>query len=144
MEWMESHLQDPGSQFFIWAFCPTLWADKNGYFQQLQNQTQNHNQNKIVMSREKRLFPTITKSGGHAVKICVSNLSVGWTIFTISLRQGWDVIGSHWTNAFYRWTCIIFHIKMIMYKNLLSKVALLLTYQPTKGQFLINLSSKWL
>ena len=52
MEWMESHLQDPGSQFFIWAFCPALWADKNGYFQQLQNQTENHNQNKIFMSRK--------------------------------------------------------------------------------------------
>ena len=76
MEWMESHLQDPGSQFFIWAFCPTLWADKNGYFQQLQNQTQNHNQNKIVMSREKRLFPTITKSGERCKNLRLQ--SIGW------------------------------------------------------------------
>ena len=42
MEWMESHLQDPGSQFFIWAFCPS------------------------VMSRQKRLFPTITKSNSKS------------------------------------------------------------------------------
>ena len=87
MEWMESHLQDPGSQFFIWAFCPALWADKNGYFQQLQNQTENHNQNKIFMSRKNGYFQQLQNQEG-TLKICVSNHSLGWTIFTISFL--WD------------------------------------------------------
>ena len=91
MEWMESHLQDPGSQFFIWAFCPALWADKNGYFQQLQNQTENHNQNKIFMSRKNGYFQQFQNQEG-TLKICVSNHSLGWTIFTISfsLRQQYN------------------------------------------------------
>ena len=91
MEWMESHLQDPGSQFFIWAFCPALWADKNGYFQQLQNQTENHNQNNFFMSRKNGYFQQLQNQEG-TLKICVSNHSLGWTIFTISfsLRQQYN------------------------------------------------------
>ena len=127
-----------------------------------------------VMSRQKRLFPTITKSNSKSQskqncyeprKTVISNnykirrarcknlrlQSIGWlnNLYNFfETRMGCDWISLNQCILSLDLDCLhhyIIHIKMIMYKNLLSKVALqiiLLTYQPTKGQLLINLSSK--